>query len=157
MKDLPFSSIMLLKGIKSFTAYFARTLSYNLLMLCLIVGANHFRVRSFTFGYLPLYANTIVMGLFAGTNSFSGSVSAHTLEGCLLFLQIGFLEFSAYIFACAATVNLAMFYAGKWHGEKFKKMRKFKGIRLSKYELLTLLMSLTLLVLAAFNEWRHMW
>ncbi len=154
MKELPLPSFMVFKGKESFLSSFTKTLVYNLFILCIIVGGNHYRVRTLTFGYLPLYANTIIMGLFAGTNSFGGGISTHTPRGWLLFLQIGFPEFSAYIFGCVATVNLVMYHAGRWRGEKFKKIRSFKEIRLSKYELLFLLVSLILLVVAAFNEWR---
>ena len=155
MKELPLPSLMVFEEEESFLSAFAKTLIYNLFMLGIIVGMNHYRVRSFTLGYLPLYVNTVMMGLFAGTNSFSGGISTYTLEGWLLFLQIGFLEFSAYIFACVATVSLVMFHAERWRGEKFRKMRRFKDVRLSKHEILFLLMSLTLLVVAAFNEWGH--
>ena len=155
MKELPLPALMVFEEKESFLSSFTKTLVYNLFVLGIIVGVNHYRVRSFTLGYLPLYANTVIIGLFAGTNSFSGGISAYTLEGWLLFLQIGFLEFSAYIFACVATVNLAMFYAERWRGEKFRKIRRFKEVKLSKYELSFLLMSLILLVLAAFNEWRY--
>jgi len=155
MKELPLPSLMVFEEKESFLSYFTKTLVYYLFMIGLIVGVNHYRVRSFTLGYLPLYANTVMMGLFAGTNSFSGGISAYTLEGWLLFLQIGFLEFSAYIFACVATVNLAMFHAERWRCEKFRKIRRFKEVKLSKYELLFLLVSLILLVVAAFNEWRY--
>lgn len=155
MKELPLPSLIVFEEKESLLFSFTKALVYNLFMLGLIVGMNHYRVRSFALGYLPLYVNTVMMGLFAGTNSFSGGISAYTLEGWLLFLQIGFLEFSAYIFACVATVNLAMFHAERWHGEKFRKIRRFKEVKLSKYELLFLLVSLILLVVAAFNEWRY--
>ena len=155
MKELPLPSLMVFEEKESLLSSFTKTLVYNLFVLGLIVGVNHYRVRSFTLGYLPLYANTVMMGLFAGTNSFSEGISAYTLEGWLLFLQIGFLEFLAYIFACVATVNLAMFHAERWRGEKFRKIRRFKEVKLSKYELLFLLVSLILLVVAAFNEWRY--
>lgn len=155
MRELPLPSLMLFEGKDSFLSSFIKTLVYNLFMLSIIIGSNHYRVRSLTFGYLPLYANTIIMGLFAGTNSFSGGISTYTLDGWLLFLQIGFLEFSAYILACAATVNLAMFHAERWRGEKFQKIRRFKDARLSKHEILFLLISLTILAVAALNEWRY--
>ena len=93
------------------------------------------------------------MGLFAGTNSFSGTISAYSLKGLWLFLQIGFLEFSAYIIVCTATVNLAMYHAEKWHGEKFKKIRSFWEFHLSKLEIIFLLIAFVLLAFAAFNEW----
>lgn len=155
MKELPLPSLMLFKEKESFLSSFIKTLVYNFFMLSIIIGSNHYRVRSLTFGYLLLYANTIIMGLFAGTNSFSGGISTYTLDGWLLFLQIGFLEFSAYILACAATVNLAMFHAERWRGEKFQKIRRFKDARLSKHEILFLLISLTILAVAALNEWRY--
>ena len=155
MKELPLPSLMVFKEKESFLSSFIKTLVYNLFMLSIIIGSNHYRVRSLTFGYLPLYANTIIMGLFAGTNSFSGGISTYTLDGWLLFLQIGFLEFSAYILACAATVNLAMFHAERWRGERFQKIRRFKDVRLSKHEILFLLISLTILAVAALNEWRY--
>jgi len=155
MKELPLPSLMLFEEKDSFLSSFIKTLVYNLFMLSIIIGSNHYRVRSLTFGYLPLYANTIIMGLFAGTNSFSGGISTYTLDGWLLFLQIGFLEFSAYILACAATVNLAMFHAERWRGERFQKIRRFKDARLSKHEILFLLISLTILAVAALNEWRY--
>jgi len=155
MKELPLPSLLVFEEKESFLSSFIKTLLYNLFMLGMIIGLNHYRVQSFTFGYLPLYTNTVMMGLFAGTNSFSGGISTYTLDGLFLFLQIGFLEFSAYILACVATVNLAMFHAERWRGEKFRKIRRFKDVKLSKYELLFLLMSLILLVVAAFNEWRY--
>lgn len=155
MKELHLPSLMVFKEKDSFLSSFIKTLVYNLFMLSIIIGSNHYRVRSLTFGYLPLYANTIIMGLFAGTNSFSGGISTYTLDGWLLFLQIGFLEFSAYILACVATVNLAMFNAERWRGERFQKIRRFKDARLSKHEILFLLISLTILAVAAFNEWRY--
>lgn len=155
MKEIPFPALMAFEEKESFLSLVIKTLVYNLFMLSLIMGLNLYRVRSLTFGYLPLYANTVVLGLFAGTNSFSGGVSTYTLEGWLLFLQIGFLEFSAYIFACAATVNLAMFHAERWRGENFKKIRGFKEIRLSKNELVFLLIAFGLLITAALNEWRY--
>jgi len=115
---------------------------------------NHLRVRRFTFGYLPLYANTALMGLFAGTNSFSGGISTYTLRGWLAFLQIGFLEFSAYILGCAATVGLAMFHADRWRGEQFRRIRGWRTLPLSRQEIAVMVVALILLVFGAFNEWR---
>lgn len=77
MKELPLPSLMLFEEKDSFLSSFIKTLVYNLFMLSIIIGSNHYRVRSLTFGYLPLYANTIIMGLFAGTNFFSGGINLH--------------------------------------------------------------------------------
>lgn len=155
MKEIPFPSLMVFEEEEPFLSLLIKTLSYNMFMLSIIIGMNHYRVKSFTFGYLPLFANTIIMGLFAGSNSFSGDVSTYSLKGWLLFLQIGFLEFSSYIVACASTVKLAMFHAERWRGEKFKKIRRFKDIKLAKQEIVFLTISLILLIVAAFDEWRN--
>ncbi|RMF62079.1 MAG: hypothetical protein D6743_12655 [Calditrichaeota bacterium] len=153
LKDLPIPSSALLGETGSLLSLRLKTLGYNLLVLGVIVCANHFRVRQFTFGYLPLLADTVILGLFAGSNSFSGPVSAYSLKGWLLFLRIGFLEFSAYIFACVSTTKLAMYHAERWRGQQFRKVRKLKEIALTFQERLVLAISLILLFLAAFNEW----
>lgn len=159
MKEIPFPSLLAFEKMDSFLSLFVKTTVFNSFALILIIAANHIRVRSFNFGYLLLFANTVIMGLFAGTNSFSGTTSAYSLKGLWLFLQIGFLEFSAYIIACAATVNLAMYHAEKWYygknwyGEKFKKIRSFWEFPLSKLDIIFLLIAFVLLVFAAFNEW----
>jgi len=155
MKKIPFGSTMVFRKETDFFQAFINTIIFNLFMIFIIIGVNHYRVKFFNFGYLPLYANTVLIGLFAGTNSFSGGVSTYTLKGWFLFLQIGFPEFLAYIFACTATTNLTMFYAEKWRGENFKKLRKFKQIKLSGQEIIFLLLSLILLLISAFNEWRY--
>jgi hypothetical protein len=154
MRELPIPAFTIFEEGESFFSLFGKTIGYNVLVLVMIIGTNHFRVQRLTFGYLPLYANTAMMGLFAGTNSFSGGVSAYTLEGWLLFLQVGMLEFSAYILACAATVPLAMFHADRWRGEQFRRIRGLREVRLSKQEFVFLLVALVLLVVAAVNEWK---
>ena len=154
MKEIPFPSLMVFEEMDPFLSLLFKTIVINTYALIIIIVGNHLRVRSFTFGYLPLFTNTVFMGLFAGTNSFSGTISAYSLKGLWMFLQIGFLEFSAYIIVCAATVNLAMYHAEKWHGEKFKKIRSFWEFHLSKLELIFLLIAFVLLAFAAFNEWK---
>ena len=155
MRTLPLPSLTFFEGKQLFSSLVARTVGYNLFALLLIVGMNHFRVRRFTLGYLPLYANTLLMGLFAGTNSFSGGISTYTFEGWMMFFRIGFLEFSAYILVCAATVGLAMFHADRWRGEQFKRIRRLSDVRLSTQELVVVLIALGMLIVAAFNEWKY--
>lgn len=154
MSALPLPSLTLFEGEQSFSSLVTRTVAYNLFALLLIAAMNHFRVRRFTFGYLPLYANTVLLGLFAGTNSFGGGISTYTIEGWMMFLRIGFLEFSAYILVCAATMGLAMFHADRWRGEQFRRLRRFSEIKLSTQELIVVLVALGLLIIAAFNEWK---
>lgn len=155
LKEIPMLVDLVFGETASFPSSVTRTIAMNGFTFVLIIAMNLFRVRAFTFGYLPLYANTALMGLFAGTNSFEGSVSTYTLAGWRLFFHIGFVEFSAYVFACTATVGLAIFHAEQWRGEKFQRVRRLRDVRLSGSELALLLSGMGLLVLAAFNEWRN--
>ena len=155
MGQIPFPVFQFFQEGESLLTVFSKTVGFNLFMVLLVIAANHFRVRSFTFGFLPLYTNTVILGLFAGTDSFSGPISTYTPEGWLMFLRIGFLEFSSYILAGSATISLAMFHAERWRGEHFRRVRRFKDIRLAGSEIAFLIIGFVLLVVAAFNEWRH--
>ncbi|RMF58884.1 MAG: hypothetical protein D6748_07595 [Calditrichaeota bacterium] len=153
MQHFPSPALTFLEGNHSFSTLFFSTLGYNLFILMLIIGMNLFRVKQFTFGYLPLYANTVILGFFAGTNSFSGGVSSYSLEGWLMFARIGFLEFSAYILGCAATVGLVMFHSEKWRGESFTRIRGWSQLRLKRGEVGVLFIAVALLIMGAYNEW----
>jgi len=153
MSEIPFLSTLAFAGEESFASAVTKTLLINLFMTALIILANHCRVRDLNFGYLVIYANTVLMGLFAGTDSFAGGVSTFTLEGWLLFARIGLLEFSAYILICAATVPLTMYYADAWHGEDFRRTRTFRNISLNRSEAALIVLSLLLLLVAAVDEW----
>lgn len=157
LRGIPLPSLILLGTSDSLLITIIKTFVINtLFVLVPLIVLNHLRVRTFTFGYLYLFSQTFVMGLFAGTNSFGGGISAYTVEGWLLFFQIGFVEFSSYILFCVATVNLVMFHANRWRHEQFQRIRNFRDFQLSKSEILLLLIALGLLGLAAFNEWRYL-
>lgn len=153
MKEIPFFSLVAFEQDTSLINLIIQTLLFNSIFIFLIILANHYQVRTFNFGYLPLFGNVIILGLFAGTNSFSGEISSYSPEGWIVFFQVGFLEFSAYILTCCATVNLKMFHANKWRGEKFEKIRNFKDVRLSKIEWSLLILAIILVFIAAMNEW----
>jgi len=153
MRDLPLLSSLAFGESASLTDAVLKTLGLNSFMVVIIVLANHCRVRSFNFGYLVVYANVAILGLFAGTDSFSGGVSAYSLEGLLLFLRVGLLEFLSYLLMCAATVPLTMYYADAWRGEEFQRKRSFREVTLSRTELGMLVVAAVLLVTAALGEW----
>ncbi len=153
LKDFPLVANVALGKEHTFVTQVLKTIAFNLMLVSMIIVANMFRVRSLPFGYLPIWANTAIMGLMAGSNSFSGSISSRTTYGWTMFLKIGFLEFSSYILACAATVGLTMFYADRWRGTRFRKVMRLKELKLTKSEVYLLILSLVLLILAAFNEW----
>jgi len=153
LKEIPFLSLLAFEEETTLVNLIIQTLFYNSFLMLLIVLTNHYQVKSFNLGYLALFVNVVILGLFAGTNSFSGEVSTFSLEGWILFFQVGFLEFSAYILICCATVDLTMFRANKWRGEQFKKIRKFKEAHISKKGGLIILIAIILLIIAAINEW----
>ncbi len=134
-------------------AQVARTWAYNLFALAVVVAASHWRVGPFSFGYLPVYANTVLLGLFAGSDSFAGGVSARTWAGWWQFLGVGGLEFAAYLLAAAATARLAVFHADRWRGESFRRVRPWWPPRLTRAEALALGLAVLLLALAAAREW----
>ena len=154
LKEIPLLSVVTFQESNVLIFLVVQTLIYNSFMIFIIVGANLLKVKSFPFGYLPLFGNVIILGLFAGTDSFSGGISSHSVTGWLYFIQIGLLEFSAYIFTCSATANIDIYRAEKWHGEDFQKVRGLKDIRLSLTERVLIIVAILFLIFAAINEWR---
>ena len=153
LKDFPLVSNLVFSKRSTLGLQVLKTVAFNLMVVSMVIAANLFRVRALPFGCLPIWANTVVMGLMAGSDSFGGSISSRTAYGSLMFLKIGFLEFSAYILACVATTGITMFYAERWRGVGFRKVARLKELKLTKSEMYLLLLSLALLILAAFNEW----
>ncbi|MHA1246303.1 MAG: hypothetical protein ACTSPE_03185 [Candidatus Thorarchaeota archaeon] len=153
MSEIPLLSVLAFAGEESLVSAVTKALLINLFMIALIMLANHCRVRDLNFGYLVIYANTVLMGLFAGTDSFAGGVSTFTLDGWLLFARIGLVEFSAYILICAATVPLTVYYADAWRGEDFRRTRNFRNVSLNRSEAALIVLSFLLLLVAAVNEW----
>lgn len=154
MRNFPaLSSSIFERGPDSTLSHILTTLLINLVFAMLIVACNTMRVGTFTLGYLPLYANTAIPGLFAGSNSFSGGISAYTWTGLKAFMLIGFLEFSAYIFICDASVRATIFHANRWRGESFKRLEPRQKFHPTTGETVCFILAAMLLGIASVNEW----
>ncbi len=153
LKDFPILVNFSINDSLSNAELILRTFAYNFLFTLLVITMNLFRVRRFPFGFLPFFANVFLLGLFAGSNSFSGEISSRNLEGLLYFFLIGFLEFMAYLLAASATASIHVYYSEKWRGEQFNKIRSLRDLRISRTEALMLVLALILLLVASINEW----
>jgi hypothetical protein len=144
---------------ESFWGELAVTLIFNLgwmAILAFVLNLN--QVNGFPTGYILPVSLGISSGLIAGTNSFIASdlTQYNAWEGMAMGLSIGGLEMAAYILVLAATADLAMYqYRSwwRWSGEyKPVKIRSFRELRLTKGEVIALVLALLLLLLAAVRE-----
>lgn len=143
----------------SFWGEFGLTLLFNL-GLVVITGAllNLNRVRGFPTGYILPISLGLISGLIAGTNSFAASDLRlyNAWEGMALGLSIGGVEMLAYILAIAATAGLGVYqyrswwrWSGAWAPVKLRRVR---DLRLSRSELICLVLGIVLLIAAAYRE-----
>lgn len=143
----------------SFLGQFGMTLLFNLVaMPGLAILLNFSRVRSFPVGYLLPITLGVVGGLIGGTNSFAASnIAAYNAwEGTALNLSIGGLEMLGYVLIIAATANLTIDeYRSwwRWSGEwKPARVSRFRDLRLTRPEVLTLAIAVLLILLGAYRE-----
>lgn len=97
-------------------------------------------------------------GLIAGTNSFTMQIiSPYTLEGWLVALRIGHLEFLGYTFIVASTIGVVL---EEYDGWKWKPdwKRNWCDIHLSGQEVIFLVIGIILVIIAGYNEtiiWKY--
>ena len=135
------------------------TLLLNIGMVAaLAIVLNFNRVRTVPAGYLIPIVLGITGGLVAGTNSFAASdlTQYNAWEGTALGLSIGGIENLAFVLLVASTANLTMYqYRSwwRWSGEwKPIRTQSFRGLRLTKPEVLLLAAAVLLFLAAAYNE-----
>lgn len=142
---------------ESFWPQFGRTLLMNIgIVTVLCIALNLMKVRGFSLGYvLPIFLG-ITSGLVLGTNSFAlGDLSRYSVrEGMALGLSIGEVEMLGYILVIAATIKLGIYERKSWWrwSDKFTRVMSLRDIRLSKQELLFLVIGIFLVVLGAYRE-----
>jgi hypothetical protein len=143
---------------ESFWMELALTLVLNLGIALLAVALNLNQVRGFPVGYVLPISLAITGGLIVGTNSFAASDlrQYNAWEGMALGQSIGGLEMLAYILVIAATANLAMYqYRSwwRWGGEwSPRKIKRFRDLKLTKAEVVFLIIAVLLFFFAAFRE-----
>ena len=143
----------------SFWSQLVFTLLFNLgVMVAIIVLCNLNRVRTVPVGYLIPIVLGITGGLISGTNSFAASdlTRYNAWEGLALGLSIGGLEMMAYVLVVAATANLTVYqYRSwwRWSGEwQATQVRRFRDLRLTRSEAVTLGIAVLLFLIAAIKE-----
>ena len=142
---------------ESFWLQFGRTLLMNIgIVTVLCIALNLMKVRGFSLGYvLPIFLG-ITSGLVLGTNSFVlGDLSRYSVrEGMALGLSIGEMEMLGYILVIAATTKFGIYERESWWrwSDKFTRVMSLRDIRLSKQELLFLVVGILLVILGAYRE-----
>jgi uncharacterized membrane protein (UPF0136 family) len=142
---------------ETFWAEFGRTLVTNVgivTVLCIVL--NLMTVRGFSLGYFLPISLGIVSGLVLGTNSFIADDLSHygVREGMVLGLTIGGVEMLGYILVIAATVNFEIYrYESWWRwNQKTIWVKRLNEIRLSKSEILCLVVGIFLVLIGAYRE-----
>ena len=140
----------------SFWLEFLVIIGFNLGIASLIgIVVNLQRVNGLPAGYVFIFVQGILSGIVAGTNSFvSQVISPYTLEGWLVALRIGYLEFFGYVCIVAATIGVGLRDYTSWLPWKAKeiKVKSWRDIRLSRQEIIWLVIGILLILLAGYNE-----
>lgn len=142
---------------ESFWPEFGRTLLTNLgIVAVLCIALNLMQVNGFPLGYTYPISLGITGGLVSGTNSFLlDDLSRYSArEGMALGLFIGGVEMLGYILIIAATANLGIYQRPSWlkWADKFVKVKNWREIRLSSWEILSLVFGITLVIIGAYRE-----
>jgi len=140
----------------SFWLEFLVIIGFNLGIASLIgIVVNLQRVNGLPAGYVFIFVQGILSGIVAGTNSFvSQVISPYSLEGWLVALRIGYLEFLGYVCIVAATIGVGLRDYTSWLPWKAKeiKVKSWRDIRLSRQEIIWLVIGILLILLASYNE-----
>jgi hypothetical protein len=140
---------------EGFWAKFGLTLLFNLGLMAVVgVGANLQQVKGFPAGYFIPIILGIVGGLITGTNSYvADDLSRYSaLDGMALGLSIGGVEMLAYVIIIASTIKLGIYQYRSLVDWKPTKVMNLRDVRLSKQEMLCLVIGVLLLILAAYRE-----
>lgn len=140
----------------SFIEQFILTILFNLGFVFLLgVALNLQRVNGFPTGYVFVFAAGIISGLFAGTNSFvSQVISPYTVEGWLVALRVQHLELLGYTIIVASTISIGLSDYSSWLPWKAKarRIQSWRDIRLTKQEILGIIIGIVLILIGAYNE-----
>ncbi len=159
MRASPQAAVGRLAATGVFWSEFALTLLFNLglvVVISLLLNLN--QVNGFPAGYIMPISLGITSGLISGTNSFAASnlKQYNAWDGMALGISIGGLEMLAYILIIASTVSLGVYqYRSwwRWSGEwKPTKVMNLRDVRLTRAEVLCLIVGIVLLLIAAYRE-----
>ncbi len=141
---------------RTFWGQYGLTLLFNLggiLVASLVM--NIFQVKRISLGYLYPIVLAVFSGLVMGTNSFAASDMAqyNIRDGMALGLSIESLEMLGYLFIIASTVRYGIYqYDSMWQWKPTSKVMKLRDVRLSKPEMLCLVIGILLIIVGAYRE-----
>jgi hypothetical protein len=145
---------------ESFWPQFGLTLLFNLgIFATIAIVANFNQVKGFPTGYLIPIVLAGTQGLIVGTNSFLADNLdrySNVREAMALGQTIGGLETLGFILVIASTVKYGVYqyrswwrWSGKW---KPTKLMNLRDVRLSRQEIVCLVLGILLLIIAAYRE-----
>jgi len=145
---------------ESFWPQFGLTLLFNLgIFATIAIVANFNQVKGFPAGYLIPIVLAGTQGLIVGTNSFLADNLdrySNVREAMALGQTIGGLETLGFILVIASTVKYGVYqyrswwrWSGKW---KPTKLMNLRDVRLSRQEIVCLVLGILLLIIAAYRE-----
>ncbi len=153
----PFFIASWVDELSGFWAELAGTLLINLLIMgsiCILLNLQ--RVGAIPLGYLvPLFLG-LTTGLFLGTNSLAALDLSGVpfLAGTATGLTIGGAEMLGYVCLIAATAGISIYQRQTWWRweEKFVRVGSLRELRLSRGEVIVLVLGLFLIVVAGYRE-----
>lgn len=145
---------------ESFWPQFGLTLLFNLgIFATIAIVTNFIQVKGFPVGYLIPIVLAVTQGLIVGTNSFLADNLdrySNVREAMALGQTIGGLETLGFILVIASTVKYGVYqyqswwrWRGKW---KPTKLMNLRDVRLSRQEIVCLVLGILLLIIAAYRE-----
>jgi hypothetical protein len=140
---------------QTFLGQLGLTLLFNLGVVAVSsIVMNSQQVKGLSLGYLyPLFLG-VFSGLITGTNSFAASdlTQYNVRDGTALALSIGNLEMLGYLFIIAATVKFGVYQYRSWLQLKPTKVMNLRDVRLSKPEIVCLVIGILLIIFGAYRE-----
>ena len=108
--------------------------------------------RHFSLGYFYPLIQISLYGIFLGTDSFTISKGIRIFPSLGLFAGAGFYEFTAYVLFAASTAKFTLWNQTGWLSGNLEKIKTRHDLRLKKSEVLTLILAIVLLLVAAMIE-----
>lgn len=131
---------------------FLGIIANNLILFLLIVIGNMFvRFGAVTPGLVILLIQGIMIGYVAGTNSFEIPFNS-VVEANLQYLRVGLWETTAYALICGVTMTKSLYIADSFPAKQWTRVRTLRDIKFSITEKIFALISVLLLVIAAYIE-----
>ncbi len=128
--------------------------AWNLMTVGVTTVASLFVVNRFPAGYLIPWLIFGWYGALLGTNSFAypdpAGPQAPTLS--VIWMRSGLREALAYLLVAAALTNLHLWRQSSWWSTRLERIRSWREVRLSRAEILLVILAIALLFWAVYVE-----